>query len=117
MRQPRGNLDPACTFPTAVQAVTGVSCYKPDAVWSTYVTDGTPYLVRRHTLDVFGATAVPANTPSFTSRRMSQYAFGTTIQGVVNGDGATAYPTTGTVSVTDGSSVATVDVTTIANCP
>ena len=35
----------------------------------------------------------------------------------VNGDGATAYPTTGTVSVTDGSSVATVDVTTIANCP
>ena len=35
----------------------------------------------------------------------------------VNGDGATVYPTTGTVSVTDGATVATVDVTTIANCP
>ena len=35
----------------------------------------------------------------------------------VTGDGATAYPTTGTVSITDGFSVVTVDVTVPANCP
>ncbi len=33
------------------------------------------------------------------------------------GDGATAYPATGTVSITDGATVASVDVTTPVNCP
>jgi hypothetical protein len=33
------------------------------------------------------------------------------------GDGATAFPTSGNVTVTDGSSIASVAVTTVANCP
>ena len=35
----------------------------------------------------------------------------------VTGDGATTYPTTGTVTITDGTTIKTVTVNTVANCP
>ena len=49
-------------------------------MWTTYLTDGSPGLVRRHTVDVFAAMADPADSPSFAgnSDRISQYLFGST---------------------------------------
>ena len=50
------------------------------AVWTTYMTDGSPGLVRRHTLDAYTAMADPADSPLFASSRVSQYTFGNTAQ-------------------------------------
>src|SRR5581483_5813179 len=88
----RGNLDPQCSVDTSgppwnapplndpkydsLKALLN-SCNQPDkTVWTTFITDGTPGLVRRHTLDVFAATAAPSDSPAFTSRQVSKYAFG-----------------------------------------
>jgi len=90
VREPKGNLDPLCKLPAGVTAplVPGASCHLPDVVWTSYLTDGTPYLVRRHTLDVFAAMADPADAPQFASSRVSQYGFGSTVAGTINGDGS-----------------------------
>jgi hypothetical protein len=87
VREAKGNLDPSCTFPSGLSAPLIGSCHNPATVWSTYITDGTPGLVRRHTVDVFAAMAEPAAVPSFDSQRVSQYAFGSTVEGQVLGDG------------------------------
>ncbi|MFO1322513.1 MAG: kelch repeat-containing protein [Burkholderiales bacterium] len=100
VREPKGNLDPACKLPAGVTAplVPGANCYLPDVVWTSYITDGTPYLVRRHTLDVFAAMADPADVPQFASSRVSQYGFGSTVAGTLNGDG-TLTPQQGTYDI------------------
>ena len=47
-------------------------CYNPDAVWTTYMTDGSPGLVRRHTLDAYTAMADPGGLAEFRSRAASR---------------------------------------------
>ena len=91
------NLDSNCKFPAGVSAplVPNATCYRVDTnrtvdahpVWSTYITDGTPYLVRRHTLDTYAALADPADVPVFASSRVSQYTFGNTLHGDPTVDG------------------------------
>ena len=92
-----GNLHPSCSIDTtkpefatldASQKALLQNCYNPAAVWTPYITDGTPGLVRRHTIDTFAAMADPGDAPQFTSSRVSQYTFGTTVQGTVNADGS-----------------------------
>ena len=96
IREAKGNLDPNChidvsqpplsNLPQASKDLLGPAdgaCYeyrpgRPASLWTTYMTDGTPGLVRRHTLDTFAALADPANAPTFASQRISQYAFGAT---------------------------------------
>ena len=91
-----GNLDPNCKVDVGSDPLASLSqqykellgpapgaCYeyrpgRPSSVWTTYLTDGTPGLVRRHTVDVFAAMAAPADTPVFASSRISQYLFGST---------------------------------------
>jgi uncharacterized protein YjbI with pentapeptide repeats len=87
------NLDTSChidvskpplsTLPAAQKALLA-NCSNPAAVWTTYMTDGTPGLVRRHTLDAYTAIADPADAPSFVSSRVSQYKFGNTAQPTPN---------------------------------
>ena len=54
----------------------------PEKVFTDYVLDAAPAslnlggLLRRHTLDVFSAQADPADVPSFSAARISQYIFG-----------------------------------------
>jgi uncharacterized protein YjbI with pentapeptide repeats len=68
---------PLSTLPAAQQALLA-NCSNPAAVWTTYITDGTPGLVRRHTVDAYTAMADPADSPTFVSSRASQYTFGNT---------------------------------------
>ncbi len=70
---------PLSTLPAAQKAALD-HCYNPAAVWTTYMTDGSPGLVRRHTLDAYTAMADPADLPLFASSRVSQYTFGNTAQ-------------------------------------
>jgi uncharacterized protein YjbI with pentapeptide repeats len=46
------------------------------AVFAEDITDATPGLHHRHTVDVFGGQAVPSNAPSFATTRVSQYLYG-----------------------------------------
>ena len=80
---------PGCTFPAGINGITaGSSCYRPDAVFSTYLSDGTPYLIRRHTMDVFAATAAPADVPrSVPAGRVSQYLLGSAVSGAIDANG------------------------------
>ncbi|MFO1322514.1 MAG: kelch repeat-containing protein [Burkholderiales bacterium] len=95
-REAKGNLVPNCSVDVSGSAFSGLpqtykdalaQCRAPymakasDAVWTTYLTDGTPGLVRRHTIDVFAAMASPGATPAFESGPVSRYVFGTTAQG------------------------------------
>ncbi len=54
----------------------------PEKVFTPYVLDAAPAdlneggLLRRHTVDVWGAQAPPADAPSFTALRISQYEIG-----------------------------------------
>lgn len=54
----------------------------PEKVFTNFLLDAAPAslnlggLLRRHTLDVFSAQADPADVPSFTASRVSQYIFG-----------------------------------------
>jgi len=54
----------------------------PEKVFTPYVLDAAPAnlneggLLRRHTMDVWGAQAAAADVPSFTALRISQYQFG-----------------------------------------
>ena len=92
-REAKGNLVPSCSVDVSGSAFAALpqayrdalaQCRAPymtkasDAVWTTYLTDGTPGLVRRHTIDVFGAMADAGATPTFTSNPVSRYVFGTT---------------------------------------
>ncbi|MEP7208583.1 MAG: sialidase family protein, partial [Casimicrobiaceae bacterium] len=94
-RAPKGNLAPNCSvdvnrpeFANVAQNIKDAlaTCRGPgmaasaDAVWTTYATDGTPGLVRRHTVDVFASMADPADTPSFASARVSQYTYGNQVE-------------------------------------
>ena len=54
----------------------------PEKVFTPYILDAAPAelneggLLRRHTIDVWGAQASPADQPAFTNARVSQYTFG-----------------------------------------
>lgn len=98
IRRAMGNLDRTCTWPSGVQLPPqGSSCFdanvasttSPSTVFSTYLSDGTPGLIRRHTIDVYAAMVDPAatttaNFASSSSTRVSQYAFGSTVAGTIN---------------------------------
>lgn len=69
-----------------------------------------------------GAVSVVGGLGNYTANsnhpRILALIFGNTVSITrLNGDGAVVFPTTGTVSVTDGASVGTVVVTVPANCP
>ncbi len=65
VRVPVGNLDAANT-----------GTYNPAAVFTPFISDGTPGLARRHTLDIFAAFATPQDAPQFQSSRVSRYLYG-----------------------------------------
>ncbi len=94
-REAKGNLVPNCAvdvsgpeFATLAEPYKSAlaQCRAPymskasDAVWTTFLTDGTPGLVRRHTIDVFAAMADPGAAPVFGSSAVSRYTFGSTAQ-------------------------------------
>jgi uncharacterized protein YjbI with pentapeptide repeats len=95
IREGKGNLDSACTYPLLQPPLqplpppytAGTSCFSEVPVFSTFMTDGTPGLVRRQTVDTFAAIADAAANPVFQSQRVSQYLFGSTVQGAIEPDG------------------------------
>lgn len=106
VREAKGNLDPAChidvtqapfaSLPNELKSLLD-ACYeylpgRPASLFTSYMTDGTPGLVRRHTVDIFAAMAAPSATPTFVPRRVSRYAFGSTVAGTVNPDGTLTPP-------------------------
>lgn len=53
-----------------------VGNYDPAVVFTPFVSDATPGLARRHTLDIFAAFATPDDLPQFRSNRVSRYLYG-----------------------------------------
>src|SRR6188768_1946719 len=82
---------------SALPSPYGPACNNPAVVFRTYMSDGEPGLVRRHTLDVYAAMASPANVPDFSgsSARVSQYTFGSTVAGVIDPQTGNLTPTPG----------------------